>query len=140
MIASSAVTAHSTLKNRTMEKIYIFSIYGIIFAVSEDGHTKGTSVVYGFLQDPPAIQERSMIEQFMEMSQKHATQYEIVRIIGQKEKDNLVEIIGRLRTTAASTGDASYWEKAIVCVNEPDFDCFNKAIWEKIDALANSPA
>jgi len=43
-----------------------------------------------------------------------------------------------LSANAVSTGDASYWEKAILCVNEPAFDCFNKVIWEKIDTLANS--
>jgi hypothetical protein len=123
-----------------MKKLFMFSIKGIVYAVSENGHTKGTSVVYGFLQDSPAIRERSMVEQFMEMSQKYATQYEIARVVEQNEKDNLIEIIDHLKTTAAPREDASYWERAANDVRETFFDCFNKEIWEKIDALANSPA
>jgi len=93
-----ASITHSNLLCITKDKksyhektLYIFSMYGIIFAVSEDGHKKQTSVVFGFKHDRTDSQETSMIKGFIEISREYEAQYKIVRVFEQKKRMNLLK-------------------------------------------------
>jgi len=120
-----------------MKKIYVFSLEGLVFTINEDGCEKSSSVSVGFLQESKEFQDNFLMDKFQELTEKFKTEYKVISIISEDDKEELSLAIKKLiddyKTNRPASSDIEFWEDKQVQIKEPIFDRYNKNIWQKIN-------
>jgi len=80
-----------------MEKIFLFSLYGVLHAISsQDGNKIITSATFGFLQEKKDRQKEILVDAFQDSIKGLGTKYDIVPVIEESQKDELCCAIEKL--------------------------------------------
>ncbi len=118
-----------------MEKLFLFSLEGILYGLTEDGSEKFSKVVFAFLERPWELRKEIVIDMFKETLEQFRDKYNVVLITDDSTKEAL-KVVMRKRIDYLkanySNNNHYYWERDLQSVDTPIFDRYNKNVLEEI--------